>query len=113
MDSGLFSSGDRGPPPALRAGESSQTRSGVGGVPGRLGAVSAHRVAQHIAAAPDGLDVVVAAGRVGQLLAKLADEDVYDLQLRLVHAAVEMIEAHLPRSDKRRVGYRCVSTGRF
>src|SRR3546814_12301276 len=67
MDSGLFSSGDREPPPALRAGESSQTRSGVGGVPGRLGAVSAHRVAQHIAAAPDGLDVVVAAGRVGQL----------------------------------------------
>src|SRR5579871_2448975 len=52
-------------------------------------------VAQHVAATPDRLDVVVAAGRLAQLLAELADEDVDDLELGLVHAAVEMIEEHL------------------
>jgi hypothetical protein len=46
------------------------------------------RIAQHIAAAPDRLDVVVAAGGLGQLLAQLADEHVDDLELGLVHAAV-------------------------
>ena len=34
-------------------------------------------------------------GGVGKLLAELADEDVDDLQFRLVHAAVEMVEEHL------------------
>src|SRR3546814_1516807 len=70
-------------------------RSGVGDVTSRLGAVGADRVAQHVATAPHGLAVVVAAGRGGQLLAELADEDVDDLQLRLVHAAVEVVEEHL------------------
>src|SRR6185437_7061716 len=37
-------------------------------------------LAQHVAAAPDGLDVVLAAGSDGELLAELADEDVDDLQ---------------------------------
>src|SRR6202043_2114134 len=37
------------------------------------------RVAQHVAAAPDGFDVVLAFGGRGQLLAQLADEDVDDL----------------------------------
>src|SRR5262245_20449723 len=52
-------------------------------------------LAQHIAAAPDSLDIVLAARRIRQLLAQLADEHVDDLQLGLVHAAIEMIEEHL------------------
>ena len=32
---------------------------------------------------------------VGELLAQLADEDVDDLEFRLVHAAIEMVEEHL------------------
>src|SRR3569623_101023 len=47
------------------------------------------RLAQHVAAAPDGLDEVAALGGVGELLAELADEDVNNLQFRFVHAAVE------------------------
>src|SRR5437868_5575600 len=39
------------------------------------------RVAQHIAAAPHGFDVIVAVGGGRQLLAQLADEDVDDLEL--------------------------------
>src|SRR5690349_14050720 len=53
------------------------------------------RLAQYIAAAPDGLDVVLSLRSVGELLAQLADEDVDDFQLRLIHSAVEMIEEHL------------------
>src|SRR3569833_1950550 len=45
------------------------------------------RLAQLVAAAPDGLDEVAALGSGGELLAQLADEDVDDLQFRLVHAA--------------------------
>src|SRR5437879_5893991 len=45
------------------------------------------RFAQHIAAAPDRFDIILAAGSVGELLAQLADEDVDDLELGLVHAA--------------------------
>src|SRR3989344_2044756 len=52
------------------------------------------RSAQHVAAAPHRLDVVLAAGVV-ELLAQLADEHVNDLELGLIHAAVEMIEEHL------------------
>src|SRR3546814_8350124 len=51
-----------------------------------------------------------------ELLAQLADENVDDLELGLVHAAVEMIEEHLlgqrRRSEERRVGKECVSTCR-
>src|SRR6478752_7185099 len=53
------------------------------------------RLPQHVAAAPHRLDVVLAVRGVRQLLAKLADEHVDDLQFGLVHAAVEMIEEHL------------------
>src|SRR3984957_18737350 len=53
------------------------------------------RLAQHIAAAPHGLDEVAAFGGVGELLVQLADEDVDDLQFRLIHAAIEMVEEHL------------------
>src|SRR5215475_16152165 len=51
-------------------------------------------LAQHIATAPDGLDEVAAFGGIGELLAQLADEDVDDLQLRLVHAAIEVVQEH-------------------
>src|SRR5262245_38955256 len=51
--------------------------------------------AQHIAAAPHRLDVVLSAGCNGKLLAELADKDVDDLQLRLVHAAIKVVEEHL------------------
>ncbi len=57
--------------------------------------LAARGVAKHITAAPDCLDVVLAPGGLGELLAELADEDVDDLQLRLVHAAVEVVEEHL------------------
>ena len=49
------------------------------------------RIPQHVAAAPDGLDIVCAAASQAQLLAQLADEHVDDLELRLVHAAIEMV----------------------
>src|SRR6202790_3276383 len=52
------------------------------------------RLRPPIAAAPHGLDEVAAFGGVGELLAQLADEDVDDLQFRLVHAALEMVEEH-------------------
>src|SRR5579864_3428161 len=52
------------------------------------------RLAQHVAAAPHRLDEVAPLRGVGELLAQLADEDVDDLQLRLVHAAIEMVEEH-------------------
>src|ERR1700683_5340744 len=50
------------------------------------------RLAQHVAAAPHRFDVVFAVRGVGEFFAELADEDVDNLQLRLVHAAIEMIE---------------------
>jgi hypothetical protein len=53
------------------------------------------RLAQHIAATPDRLDVVLALAGVRELLAQLADEHVDDLEFGLVHAAVEMVEEHL------------------
>src|SRR5688572_5113229 len=53
------------------------------------------RVAQDVAAAPDRLDVVLAAGGGHQLLAQLADEDVDDLYLGFIHPAIEMVEEHL------------------
>ena len=46
-------------------------------------------IAQHVAAPPHRLDVVLAAAGMGQLLAQLADEDVEDLQLGLVLSAIE------------------------
>src|SRR6185437_7681200 len=52
---------------------------------------------QHIAAAPYGLDVIAAAARIGELLAQFADENINDLEFRLIHAAVKVIEEHLFR----------------
>src|SRR6185295_17199767 len=50
---------------------------------------------QNVAPAPYRLDVVLAAGCHRELLSELADENVYDLQFGLVHAAIEMVEEHL------------------
>ena len=52
-------------------------------------------IAQSIAAAPDGFDVVGAAAGVAQLLAQLAYEHVDDLEFGFVHAAIEVVEEHV------------------
>src|SRR5687768_13138530 len=62
---------------------------------GDLGGLDLFGIAKDVAAAPDGLDIIVAAAGQAQLLAQLADEDVDDLELGLVHAAVKMVEEHL------------------
>src|SRR5882762_2623753 len=54
-----------------------------------------YRVAQRVAAAPHGFDVVIAASRLSELLAQLAEKDVDDLELGFVHPAVEVVEKHL------------------
>src|SRR5215813_3921295 len=82
-----------GPAPCLVARLLNWYRSDLGEL--ALGGLSRRRIAQHVAAAPYCLDIVLAAGRLAQLLPELADEDVDDLELGLVHAAVEMIEEHL------------------
>ena len=51
---------------------------------GSFGVFRTVRLAQDVTAAPDGFDVVGAAGSIGKFLAQLADEDVDDLQFRLV-----------------------------
>src|SRR3990167_11214637 len=51
-------------------------------------------IAQHIATAPDCFDIVLATAGQRQLLAQLADEHVDDLQFRLVHSTVKMVEEH-------------------
>src|SRR3546814_15684779 len=45
-------------------------------------------IAQHIAATPDRLDIIVALAGQRQLFAELADKDVDDLQLGLVHPEI-------------------------
>jgi hypothetical protein len=45
------------------------------------------RFAQHVAAAPDGLDEVAAFAGIGELLAKFADEDVDDFRLGWVETS--------------------------
>src|SRR5215216_7152942 len=50
------------------------------------------RVAQHIAAPPHRLEIILTLGGVGEFLAQLADEHVNDLLLGLVHAAIEVVE---------------------
>jgi hypothetical protein len=51
------------------------------------------RLAQYIAAPPHGLNVVLAVRGVGKLLAQLADKNVDDFDLRLVHAAASLSSA--------------------
>src|SRR5262249_43267077 len=62
---------------------------------GSLRCLLLRRIAQHVAAAPDRLDVMLTVRCSSELLAQLADEDVDDLELRLVHAAIEMVQEHL------------------
>jgi hypothetical protein len=51
-------------------------------------------LAHYVAAPPDRLDVVLATRCVGQFFPQLADEDVDDLHLRLVQAAIEVAQKH-------------------
>ena len=44
--------------------------------------------------APNGLDIVLPIRCIGELFPHLADEHVDDLDLRLVHPAIEMVEEH-------------------
>src|SRR5215472_11883699 len=55
------------------------------------------RISEDIAATPHRLDVMTATGRLRELFAQLADEQVDDLDLGLVHPAVEVVEEHLLR----------------
>src|SRR6516225_9000354 len=56
-------------------------------------------VTKHIAAAPHRFDVVIAARRLGKFFAQLAEEDVDDLELRLVHSVIEPVKKHFLRED--------------
>src|SRR5271157_5486817 len=52
-------------------------------------------LSQGVAAPPNGLDVILAAARVSELLSELANEDVNDLGFWLVvQAAVKLVEEH-------------------
>ena len=64
-----------------------------------LGGRRCHRFVKHIASAPYRFDVVIAARRLGELFAQLADENINDLKLGLAHSAIEVIEKHFPRDD--------------
>src|SRR6516165_5775601 len=52
------------------------------------------RIAHSIAATPNGLDVVVAAGHLRQFFAQMTDKNIDDLELRLVDPAIEVAENH-------------------
>jgi len=56
-------------------------------------------VTKHIAAAPHRFDVVIAASRLGELFAQLAEEYIDDLKLRLVHSVIEPVKKHFLRED--------------
>jgi hypothetical protein len=51
-------------------------------------------LAHYVAAPPDPLDVVLATRCVGQFIPQLADEDVDELHLSLVQAAIEVAQKH-------------------
>ena len=64
-----------------------------------LGGRRCHRFVKHIAPAPYRFDVVIAARRLGELFAQLADENINDLELGLARSAIEGVEKHFPRDD--------------
>jgi len=68
--------------------------SAVGDLLGFIHVLILDRVAQHIPAAPNSFNVILTASRRRQLFAQLADEDVDDLEFRLVHAAVKVVQEH-------------------
>jgi hypothetical protein len=55
---------------------------------GRNGCLVLEGITQHMAASPERLDEILAVRRVGELLAQLTDENVDDLNLRLIHPAI-------------------------
>src|SRR6516162_280996 len=75
------------------------TKRASGIIGGCLGSRRRRRVAKHIAAAPHRFDVVIAAGRLGEFFAQLAEENVDDLQLRLVRSVIETVKKHFLRED--------------
>ena len=54
-------------------------------------------ISQHIAAAPNGFDVVHPTRCRLKFFAQLTDEYIDDFEFRLVHSAVQMVEEHLFR----------------
>jgi len=64
-----------------------------------LGSRRCHRLVKNIAAAPYRFDIVIAARRLSELFAQLADENINDLELGLVRSAIEVVEKHFPRDD--------------
>jgi hypothetical protein len=74
----------------------------IGPIPGMALATSGccvRLVAAHIAAAPYRLDVVMAARCLGELFAQLTEEYIDDLELRLVHPAIEAVKNHFLSED--------------
>ena len=59
--------------------------------------LSVDRISEDIAATPHRLDVMPSAGRLRQLLTQFTHEDINDLDLRLVHFRVEVVQEHLLR----------------
>src|SRR5262249_22754049 len=53
------------------------------------------RLAQHIAAPPHRLDVILAVRGAGELLAQLAHKNVNNFALRLVRTAIEVVQEHV------------------
>jgi hypothetical protein len=66
---------------------------------GSLGVRRRRRVAEDIAATPHRFDIVIAAGRLSELFAQIADEHVNNLEFRLVCRPVKVIEKHCLRED--------------
>src|SRR5579863_4547173 len=58
------------------------------------------RFPKGVATAPDCLDIVQTAARIGELFSELADKDINDLGFRLVHAAIKMVEKHFLRQRR-------------
>ena len=58
------------------------------------------RLTQHISAAPHGLDVVTAAGCLGNFFAERANQNINDFRLRLVYSSVKVAEKHLLAQDR-------------
>src|SRR6266446_807016 len=67
---------------------------------GRYRGLGFHRVAKYVAATPYGLDIVFATGRLGEFLAQFADEDIDNLELGLVHPAIQVVQEHFLRQGR-------------
>jgi NADPH:quinone reductase-like Zn-dependent oxidoreductase len=56
-------------------------------------------LAKYITATPHRFDVMIAAARPGKLLAQFANENIHDLELRLAHIAIDVVEQHFLRDN--------------